>query len=57
MSNVTMTDEFENAVAHHGFGIDQLRAVTEAALLAGYGDWADRHRLLTDVICPAYGAA
>ncbi|MFW2380732.1 MAG: adenosine deaminase family protein [Acidimicrobiales bacterium] len=57
MSNVSMTDEFENAVVNHGFGTRQLLEVTEAAITAGFGDWSDRIRLLNDVIRPAYGVA
>ena len=57
MSNVSMTDEFENAVVNHGFGTRQLLEVTEAAITGGFGDWSDRTRLLNDVIRPAYGVA
>jgi adenosine deaminase len=57
MSNVTMTDEYENAMLHHYVGMRQLLEMTEAALLGAFGDWADRRRLLTDVIRPAYGVA
>ena len=57
MSNVTMTDEYENAMLYHNVGMRQLLEMTEAALLGAFGDWADRRRLLTDVIRPAYGIA
>lgn len=57
MSNVSMTDEFENAVMNHGFGTRQLLRVTRAAIYAGFGDWSDRIRLLNDVMRSAYGIA
>ena len=57
MSDVSMTDEFENAILHHGFGIAQLLEVTEAALEGAFGAWSDRRWLIRDVIRPAYGAA
>jgi adenosine deaminase len=57
MSDTTMTDEFENAMVNHGFGIRQLLAVTESALHGAFGDWSDRRRLLTEVVRPAYGVS
>ena len=54
MSGITPTDEFALAVEHHGFVPDDLLAVTEQALLAGFGDWPARRRLLEEVVRPAY---
>ncbi len=55
MSDTTMSREFEIAARHHGFGIDDFRQVTEAALLAGFGPWPQRRRLIEEVVRPAYG--
>jgi adenosine deaminase len=57
MSGVTASDEFALAVAHHGFTLADLQAVTVAALHAGFGDWPERRRLITDVVAPAYASA
>lgn len=56
MSRVSMTDEYLNAVAHHGFTIEDLEMVTINALEAGFGDWDQRRSLIEDVVRPAYAA-
>ncbi len=55
MSRTSMTKEFATVVEHHGFGLAELGAVTEAALVAGFGDWPTRRRLIEEVVRPAYG--
>jgi adenosine deaminase len=56
MSDVTMTDEFQLAIDHHGFGAADLEEVTINALNAGFGSWPTRKRLIDDVVRPAYAA-
>lgn len=56
MSRVSMSDEFAHLVAHHGFDRRDLFEVTKTALLAGFGDWNERRRLLDEVVAPAYGS-
>ena len=57
MSSVTTTDEYESAATEQGLSIAEIGAMTEDALLAGFGDWSDRRRLIHEVIRPAYAAA
>jgi adenosine deaminase len=57
MSRTGRAAEFATAAAHHGFGIEELRAATEIAVLAGFAPWPERRRLLAEVIRPAYEAA
>lgn len=54
MSATSMTQEFALAVQHHGFGLDDLRVVTETALEAAFCDRPTRQAVLHDRIEPAY---
>ncbi len=54
MSRTTMSREFDLAIAHHGFGPEDLLAVTETALRAGFAEREVRRRILEDVVRPAY---
>jgi len=56
MSCVTSSDEYASASADQGFTFAELGVITEDALRAGFGDWDDRRRLITDVVRPAYAA-
>ncbi|MBT8215967.1 MAG: adenosine deaminase [Acidimicrobiia bacterium] len=49
MSGTRLSHEFDLAVAHHGFTVDDLHVVTRRALEAGFGEWPVRQRLLTDI--------
>ena len=57
MSGITLSDELALAYREVGLSIEALGLVTEAALEAGFGDWADRSRLISKVVRPAYTAA
>ena len=56
MSRTGPTREFELAAAHHGFTAADFLEVTRAAVIAGFGPWSERERLLRDVIQPTYEA-
>jgi adenosine deaminase len=56
MSGVSVTSEFADVAAAHGWGWDDVRTVTERALAAAFLDDAERARLLTDVVRPGYAA-
>ncbi len=49
MSRVTLSDEFEFAMAHHGFRRADLHRVTQAALNAAFVEHDTRQRLLARV--------
>lgn len=55
MSRTTLSNEFALAAQHHGFESADFLKVTETALYAGFGEPAERRRLLEDVVRPAYG--
>jgi adenosine deaminase len=57
MSGIALSDEY--ALAHNtlGFTVAELGLITEAAIEAGFGDYAERRRLVREVVRPAYAAA
>ena len=54
MSAISLSDEYLFAVESSGLTRADLGIVTEAALIAGFGDWTDRSRLIREVVKPAY---
>jgi adenosine deaminase len=54
MSATSMSQEFALAVRHHGFGLKDLRVVTETALQAAFCDRPTRQAILHERIEPAY---
>ncbi len=56
MSGVTLTDEYATAATAAGLTTRDLGAIVETTLRAGFGDWQERRRLITDVVRPAYGS-
>ncbi|MGY1832691.1 adenosine deaminase [Geodermatophilus sp. SYSU D01180] len=56
MSGVSVTSELTDVAAAHGWGWDDVQAVTERALAAAFTDDAERTRLLDEVIRPGYAA-
>lgn len=54
MSNVTMSSEYRLAAESFDLSLLDLGEITENAILAGFGDWPTRRRLLETVIRPAY---
>lgn len=54
MSDTTMSNEFAIAHVIHGFKAAELLAVTENALLAAFGDWPTRERLLRELVRPHF---
>jgi adenosine deaminase len=56
MSATGMSREFGLAAAH-GFELEDLGRATEQALLAGFGAWPIRERLIREVVRPAYRMA
>ena len=57
MSGTSMTREFELAHLDIGLPVRALGEATVTALEAGFGSWADRERLIREVVEPAYAAA
>lgn len=57
MSDVTLTDEYELAVATFDLDPNDLSAITVNALEAGFGDWPTRRDLIENVVRPAYARA
>src|SRR3954447_18502091 len=56
MSGVSLTGEFTDVVAAHGWGWDDVQTVTERALTGAFLDDAERSRLLCEVVRPGYAA-
>ncbi len=56
MSGVTLTDEYATAATAAGLTRRDLGAIVELTVRAGFGDWEERRRLITDVVRPAYAA-
>jgi adenosine deaminase len=56
MSGVSLTSELTDVAAAHGWGWDDVQAVTERALAGAFLDEAERSRLLRDVVRPGYAA-
>jgi adenosine deaminase len=56
MSGVSLTSEFTDVVAAHGWSWDDVQAVTERALTGAFLDDAERSRLLREVVRPGYAA-
>src|SRR3954463_3684841 len=54
MSGVSLTTEFTDVVAAHGWSWDDVQTVTERALAGAFLDDADQARLLRDVVRPGY---
>jgi adenosine deaminase len=54
MSNVTMSDEYASALNDQAMTLDDLGAITESAIRAGFGAWDERKRIIDDVVKPAY---
>ena len=57
MSAVTMNAEYQLARDSHGLSVADLGQITEQAIVAGFGDWAERERLISDVVRPGYKTA
>ncbi len=57
MSRTDPTAEFSLAVEHHGFGIDDLAAVTRTALEGAFCEEGRKARLWSRVIAPSYRQA
>ena len=55
MSRISVSDEYTLAAATYGLSRENLGEITEAAVVAGFGDWPERKRLIDEVIRPAYG--
>ncbi len=56
MSGVSMSGEYRSAHEDAGLTLADLGAITEHAILAGFGDYPVRKRLIEDVVRPAYGS-
>jgi adenosine deaminase len=56
MSGVSLSSEFTDVVAAHGWGWDDVQTVTERALAGAFVDEGERARLLADVVRPGYAA-
>lgn len=54
MSGITLSDEYAALATAFGLDMADLGAITENALLAGFGDWPTRQRLIEEVVRPAY---
>lgn len=56
MSRTSMSAEMRLAVEHHGLSTADLGMITEQTVVAGFGPWPQRRRLVEEVIRPAYAA-
>jgi adenosine deaminase len=56
MSGLSLSSEFTDVAAAHGWGWDEVQTVTERALAAAFVEEGERARLLTDVVRPGYAA-
>ena len=56
MSGVSLTSELADVATTFGWSWDDVQAVTERALAAGFGAEGERSRLLADVVRPGYAA-
>lgn len=57
MSGITLSDEYAALATAFGLDMTDLGNITENALLAGFGDWPTRQRLIEEVVRPAYDVA
>lgn len=57
MSATSMPREFSFVTEHHGFGVDDLAAVTRRSLAAAFCGHETKERLWEESIAPAYRAA
>jgi adenosine deaminase len=55
MSGVTTSGEYALAADTFGLNVEDLGAITIAAVEAGFGPWPERKRIIDDVVAPAYG--
>ncbi|MFQ5554086.1 MAG: adenosine deaminase [Acidimicrobiia bacterium] len=55
MSQISLGHEYALAAETFGLSIQDVGRIVERTIEAGFGDWSDRKKLLTDVIRPAYG--
>jgi len=56
MSGVSLSSEFTDVAAAHGWGWDEVQTVTERALAGAFVEEGERARLLADVVRPGYAA-
>jgi adenosine deaminase len=56
MSGVSLTSEFTDVAAVHGWGWADVQTVTERALAAAFIEDGERSRLLREVVRPGYAA-
>jgi adenosine deaminase len=56
MSGVSLSSEFVDVAAVHGWGWDEVQTVTEQALAGAFVEERERARLLADVVRPGYAA-
>ncbi len=54
MSRTSMSAELELVREHHGFGVDDLLAVTHTALRAAFCPWETKRRLWSEEVLPRY---
>lgn len=54
MSDVSMTSEYELARDAFDLSTEDLGKITVAAIMAGFGPWSERRRLVDEVVRPAY---
>jgi len=57
MSDISLGSEYALAHEVHGFTVAELGAITADSIAAGFGDWGERQRLITELVEPAYRAA
>jgi len=55
MSGVSASSEYWLAATTFGLDEAALGEITIDAIEAGFGDWSERRRIITDVVRPAYG--
>ncbi len=55
MSGVSVSDEYWLAASTFGLDAGDLEEITVNAIEAGFGDWDERRRIITDVVRPAHG--
>jgi adenosine deaminase len=56
MSGVSLSSEFADVAAAHGWGWHEVQTVTERALAGAFVEEGERARLLADVVRPGYAA-
>ena len=57
MSGVSLADEYRTAVAVADLSLPDVGRIVERTIQAGFGDYAERRRLIEDTVRPAYGLA